>query len=365
VRLALALLGCSAALLGCGSAGPEAPVVDASGIPRAGDGSEPRFGYNEDLVTGSVDLGRVASSGADTMRRLLSWQVVEPVPGQRDWSDPDGIYQQLVAQGTRPLWVLVGAPCWASALGDACDPAVAGQAPAVDRADELADFLAEAAERYPESLGFEVGNEQNLARFWRGGLHPADFAVLLGAAADAIHAVDPEMPVIAGGLAPVSRRAEGELPWRGYLRAIYAAGVDERIDAVAFHPYTELDPDQDFASATAGLIGQVRRLLRSLGGGRMPIWVTEVGLSTAGPYEVSPIRQARGLVRIYHRLRRRGVPVIIVHRFDDQTDSEYPAEAGYGVIRGDARTPKPAYCALARARGEPCRTASGERIVAP
>lgn len=288
------------------------------------------------------------------MRRLLSWQVIEPTPGERDWSVPDDLYGQLVAKGARPLWVLVGSPCWASAIREGCDPAQPGKAVGVEHAEELASFLAAAAKRYPESLGFEIGNEQNLAVYWRGGLDPAEYATLLGASADAIHAVAPRMPVIAGGLAPVERRSLGQLPWRSYIRAIYSSGVDERIDAVGFHPYAALVPGQEHAEAVAQLVRDVRRLLRSLGDPEMPIWVTEVGLSTTGFAAVSLVEQARGLVKIYRRLRRLGVPVIIIYRWIDQVLPEDQADSGFGVIGAGGAKLKPAYCALARVRGEPC-----------
>ncbi len=349
------MVGCALVAAGCAPAEPDPPpVVDAAGIPRAGEGSEPRFGYNGDLIPGGAAFATVAGSGADTMRSLLSWQAIEPSPGRRDWSVPDALYRQLVARGTRPLWVVVGAPCWASALGEACEPNLPGKAVGVDHAGELADFLSEAAERYPESLGFEIGNEQNLAVYWRGGLHPDDYATLLGASADAIHAVDPELPVIAGGLAPVTRPRPGAVPWRSYLRAIYSSGVDERIDGVGFHPYAALEPGQEYPPAVAGLVEQVRRMLRELGDPGMPIWITEVGLSTEGPAAVSPAEQARGLVEIYRRLQRLGVAAIVIHRLVDQIFPQYASDAGYGVIEADSVTPKPAYCALARVRAEPC-----------
>ncbi len=45
---------------------------------------------------------------------------------------------------------------------------------------------------------------------------------------------------------------------------------------------------------------------------------------------------------------------MIVHRFKDAYDPAFPLELGFGVLGADGTTPKPAYCALAAARGEPC-----------
>ena len=89
--------------------------------------------------------------------------------------------------------------------------------------------------------------------------------------------------------------------------------------------------------------------------------MTEVGLTTTGPFGVSERDQAIALVRQYRALEAMDdVEVATFHtliepkgypgspRVDDPRD----AEVGYGVVRKDL-TPKPAYCALARERGRP------------
>jgi hypothetical protein len=85
-----------------------------------------------------------------------------------------------------------------------------------------------------------------------------------------------------------------------------------------------------------------------------PIWVTEVGLSTAGPFPYSLDDQARGLRLIYRRLERMpDVPAIVVHRLIDGPKKLETAESGWGVVHRDL-TPKPALCSLATARGAAC-----------
>jgi hypothetical protein len=294
----------------------------------------------------------MAAVGADTARQRLSWTELEPQPGVFDWSSADATYAQLLASGMRPLWVLVDAPCWARAAGTQCGPSQPAGAPGVDHASDFGTFLAAAAERYPESLGIEVGNEVNDERFWLGGLNPNDYAALLSDAADAIHAANPAMPVVAAGLAPFEQGSPGRLPWGTYLRAMINSGAAGKVDAFAFHPY----PPGGAADVPAAVVAELdafTQFLSARGEGDVPVWVTEVGVSTVGPDARTPDEQAAELTGILTALQDRGTPVVIVHRLMDGVVPGFPLEPGFGVVAADG-TPKPAYCALAAVRGKPC-----------
>jgi hypothetical protein len=295
----------------------------------------------------------MAAIGADTARRRLSWTELEPEPGKFDWAPYDAIYEELLANGMRPLWVLVDSPCWARPAGTACGPNQPAGAPGVDHAADLGTFLAAVAKRYPESLGIEVGNEVNDERFWLGGLDPNDYAALLSAAADAIHAADPDMPVVAAGLAPFERPGDGRLPWRVYVRAMARAGIGEKVDAFAFHPYPPAGAT-DVPGAVAAELDAFKQDLARRGIGDVPVWVTEVGVSTVGPHAKTPEQQAADLTGILTSLGDAGTQVVIVHRLHDGTVPGFPLEPGFGVIAADKVTPKPAYCALGAVRGHPC-----------
>lgn len=359
--LLLALLLLALSSVACGGDDEVEPAEgggEITSVPRVGEGDQPRFGYNEFFQPDARDIPLLPGSGSDTARRLISWGEIEPEEdGGLNWGGYDVLYEQFTAQGVRPTWVLVGAPCWAAAVPEAQCAAEGsgGLAPAVDRAEELGEFLAAVTERYPESLGIEVGNETNLDRFWTGGLDPDAYAVLLEASAEAVHEVDPEMPVVAGGLAPISEPEPGKLPWIDFLEAIYESGANESIDAISFHPYAGIEADEDSLPTVLGLLDDVDSFLETVDDEEMPVWITEIGLTTAGQFAVSPEQQADGLVEIYDALVERDVPVIHVHRFNDEPDPEFPAEKGYGVMEADEATLKPAYCALAEARGLSCR----------
>lgn len=344
--LAVGLLAV-ALLMGCGDGGEEE-------IPRPGDPGT-RFGYNDDLAPGAAAFDLLPGSGSDLMRRRLSWTEIESTEGVRDWSAYDALYEQFLDAGVRPLWVLVDAPCWTQApdpSGIPCAPGPAA-APSVESAAKLGDLLATAAERYPESAGIEVGNEVNDDRFWRGG-DPGSYAVLLDAAATAVEAADPEMPVVASGLIPFEEAGPGRTPWRDYLGAIVGSGVDERIDAFAFHPYVTPLRGEERIEAVERTLDEVDAFLAEAGAAELPVWVTEVGVSTYGRGGGAEAEQTEELVEIYDLLESRGTPVAVIHRLVDGSVPGFPLEAGYGVAEQDAAALKPAYCALAERRGEPC-----------
>ena len=144
------------------------------------------------------------------------------------------------------------------------------------------------------------------------------------------------------------------MPWREFLAGIVESGVTAEIDAIAFHPYAGLERGEDPGPAVGALLDEASAYLADLGAGSVPLWVTEVGLSTVGDPPLGEAEQAAGLTSIYRELEARATPVVIVHRLKDAYDPAFPLELGFGVLRADGTTPKPAYCALAAARGEPC-----------
>jgi len=250
--------------------------------------------------------------------------------------------------------VIVEAPCWTAPDPNVCDPAASAGAPSPEHAGDLAAFAAAAAQRYPESLGIEVGNEVNDARFWPGGQDPSAYAELLRTTAAGVDAVDPGMPVVASGLSPIETATPEQVPWRDYLTGTIDAGGFDGVDAVAFHPYAELAPGEDAGAATGALVDEVSAFLDEQGVGDLPLWITETGLSTAGKPALTEEQQAAGLVAIVEDLEARGIPVVIVHRLVDEPDPDFPLEAGFGVTEEGGSALKPAYCALAALRGTPC-----------
>ncbi len=178
--------------------------------------------------------------------------------------------------------------------------------------------------------------------------------MLLRTTAAAVDLVEPEMPVVASGLSPIERATDEQVPWKTYLDVAIADGGLDGVDAIAFHPYARLARGDDPGVAVGALVDEVRAFLDERGAEDLPLWITEVGLSTAGDPPLTGEQQATGLVAIVEELEARGIPVVIVHRLVDESNPAFPLEAGFGVVEAGGGALKPAYCALAALRGVPC-----------
>jgi polysaccharide biosynthesis protein PslG len=340
VPLALAVLALG--LSGCGKSEP----------------SGPSFGFNEAWPLHLDEVALSAAGGADTDRLVLAWNRVETHRGRFDWRGPDRAYRTMLAHGVRPLFVVTSAPCWAqSYIGVCLGAGPPSFSPGAAQIDDFADFVAGAARRYPRAEGLEIWNEPNLPKFWRPRPDPELYGRLLRAAADAVHASGSSVPVVSGGLSPVARTNGGKIDYASFLRRMNAAGGIGAADAIGFHPY----PPHDQPIATDAAVGDVdalvsraRGTLAGVGEAEKPIWVTETGVSTSGPAAFTPAEQASVLGQIYdHLAATANVPVVIFHRFLDQPLGPRDWESGAGVVSTRA-APKPAYCALAQARGVSC-----------
>jgi polysaccharide biosynthesis protein PslG len=342
-----------------GSRTPARPAAIALAIAALlliGCGGEERegaaFGFNDRIEVGDPGNELLERSGADFLRTPINWTAVERIRGQRNWDFYDALYEELRELGIEPLWVVTSAPCWASITP--CDDPVPSLAPRPEFARDYGDFAAEVAKRYPDSIGIGVWNEPNLERFFRGSPGPELYNELLAATVEEVGERAPEMPVTIAGMSPVTDDEEGKVPWQEYLREVLASDAAAESDGVGLHPYTALVPGDEPRTTVRRIYEETRELAEEAGLGELPLWVTEVGLTTAGPMRISLEEQADGLAEIVTMLEELGAPVIGVHKLFDEQDPTFPADGGYGVVEADRETPKPAFCALATAWDEPC-----------
>jgi polysaccharide biosynthesis protein PslG len=324
-------------------------------------GGAPLFGYNEDWGPDDDRFMRASAGGADVSRAVISWSAVEPRRGRETWDHYDRLYERMVEAGTRPLWVLADAPCWAWArkVSRCRKKDQFARPPDKDHDDDWADFAAGVVERYPETAAVASWNEPNLVDFWKPRPDVKRAAQITAAADKAIRKVDPDVPVLFGGLAPLYETIpeKREIAYDEFLRDAYDAMGRGHWDGVAMHPFPRFRNRDGFLRDIVDHLKAVRKALAKSRARGTPIWVTEIGLSTAGPFPYTAEEQADGLVRIYKRLAGMpDVPAIIVHRLVDVAESDR-AEAGWGVIRADG-DPKPAYCAVAKLRDRECPAAS-------
>ena len=314
------------------------------------------FGYFEDFTTQGNLFGELRASGSDTLLEGIAWRVLQPNPGGGpatwNWALFDAVYAQALAVGVRPVWTFWDAPCWAAP--SPCNPNQVNPV-AASRVGDYADAAAQIALRYPQSAGIEIWVEPNSAKFWGAPADPQAFSKLVGAAAAAIHATGTGVGVYSGGLSP-GRAAADQHQMDQFLSQALAVGGVERADAIGFHAVTDV-PFKPGHDPTKGYLGRMRVNVESLNAEfadanvKLPIAITQLSYSTAGPRAYTDDQQAEALVSSYEVLRRiADIPIIVVSRLLDNGDGS--KVQGFGVVRSNG-SKKPAYCELAAARGAP------------
>ena len=299
-------------------------------------------GLNEDWQVLSGDLGYARAAHARVIRFPLTWATVQPDgPGTWHWGVYDQLFAQARASGLGVILVPTDAPCWARAEVN-CDPTGVPGPPDPAYDAQWGEFVRQVVARYPDVAAVEVWNEPNMTCGWAGTPSPQRYASLLQSAYRAAKSVRPDVPVLFGGLAQFDPHAPGDRGYIDFLRQAYAAGAAGYFDALALHPYPLPADRPDYRERTLTLIAKARQVVRGERRGPVPIWVTEIGLSTSGPGSVSEATQASRLDNLYRLLAR--VPnlrVVVVHRAIDRPGSGDP-ENGYGLLRPDG-TRKPAF----------------------
>jgi hypothetical protein len=314
------------------------------------------IGFN--TYTSAQTIRAQRQVGARGSRMLVPWSLVEPQPGVWDWAPFEREYRQLLAGGLRPELAPFGSPCWARP-SMMCDNAEYTGPPDPQFDPDWMRFVERLAERFPQAIGVEVWNEPNLVAEWWPRVDPARYTRILQEAYAAVKAVRPAMPVVSGGLlasplAGSTAGGEGDVP---FLAAIYADGGEPWMDAIGSHPYPEeYGADGPLRWDAAQMEHWLNRLrsVRAAAHASQPIWITEVGESTAtqpgAPPPVSLSQQASDLVTMVRAVRSDSdVPVMIIETLEDQSpgypDPDNGLLAGAGIFT-DEFTPTPAACAL-------------------
>lgn len=333
------------------------PCVNKIGprIPLAGKASpRPLFGFNDDWGVHMGKLTDLKRIGGGVARQNLSWNLIEGTPGNYDWSRFDQLHRKMQAAGVRPLWVLLNAPCWAQPNPGSCSSGNNQMRPAPVHYDDLAALAATAAARYPDSVAIEVWNEPNFAPFWGGPPDPASYSRMLSAVASRMSASP--VPVISGGLSPhgSGKSSASAMDQSMFLRTMFESGATEMVDGIGTHQYPSTKKPGRIVDQLRARLGDLRETMSEFGAQDMPLWVTEVGVSTAGKDRLSSKQQGKALADIYKTLRRvRQIPAVVFHRFLAGGKAAGAREPGFGVLDRKGHR-KAAYCKVARALGKHC-----------
>ena len=117
-----------------------------------------------------------------------------------------------------------------------------------------------------------IWNEPNNKSHWDPEVDPdwSKFAAMTILAADAIAAVDPTLPKVLGGMSPIDA---------SFVQRLAGYGVLDHIDALAVHGFP-LDWNLWKIDEWPAKIDEIRAVTA------LPVWVSEVGVSTFGADEV-------------------------------------------------------------------------------
>lgn len=335
-----------------------APKLDACDLqapdlaPLKSAGPRPNFGINEGWPTMLGELNDLRDIGANTARMSVPWNAVQPNPGGFNWSSIDPVYNAMLAKGIKPVVILTGAPCWATA-GSGCGFAYP---PSSAHLGSWGAFSAAVANRYPQALAIEVWNEANTSKFFHNAPKPAAYAGILKAAYQAIKLVKPQMTVLTTGTAAHALNGPGQQRYDEFLREVYKQGAAKQYsDGIAHHGYPGGGPEGDHRAAIRAQLADLKDVMLDFGDQEKDIWITETGVSTTayGNKAYSQSQQAKVYSDLYNMYRKvPGVPTVIYHRWRDLPSGNGP-ESGFGLQKSNG-TRKAAYCSLAAAAGSPC-----------
>lgn len=199
----------------------------------------PRLGINVELLQYTPDqleqqLQLMDAAHIVWIRQFFRWDQIEPQPGVYNWEAWDQIVNAVAAfPDMNIVAVLTNSPPWSRAAQQTTVTA------APDDPTLFAAFARTFAERYGSVIDhYQIWDEPNLTAAW-GGLNPrpSQYAALLSAAYESIHAADPEAEVIAAALAPTTEMGPENISDLVYLDDLYALGAQRYMDAAAGKPY--------------------------------------------------------------------------------------------------------------------------------
>lgn len=332
---------------------------------------KPNIGIQGQYIdpSGATFVASAADLGVGWVKQQVDWNLIESAPGEYSWGELDRFVDQAESRGFKILLSLARAP------GFSRPEPVEEDGPPLDFAIFQRFTLALAARYQGRVAAYELWNEPNLAREWRG--HPLSaekFVELIQQGASGIRQGDPAA-IIVSGAPGVTGIDDGinAIDDRVFLRGMLAAGVADWVDALGAHPYAAANPpDERVSDAIHKATGynshpsfffldtlEDYRAISLEAGVDKPIWITEFGWPSIDSFgnvdtpgweyarEVSEADQAAYLVRAIQLRRERPWlgPMFVWNLNVAWLFGPGRPESAYGLIRPDG-APRPAYTTL-------------------
>ena len=311
---ALALV--ASLLLSGGTAG-SAQIAEA---PRA------FIGVNAHLPS-PQDFDAMERAGVRWARVDLTWDTMEPEPGEFEWQCLDAIVEEAEIHHVRLLGILGYTPHWASSGSSIHDP------PREVR--QWKDFVRAIAGRYRGRIThWCLWNEPNSKAFFTGSMSQFIHDILIPGAKAAKEA-DPDCKIVGPDLAHLH-----STEWDDWMDKILAEGGCY-LDVISHHCY-QATPQEVFRELEGPKRPwepkPVRALVERHHQEDKPFWLTEVGWKST---DVGPQRQAGYLISFLKGVEKRHwIDKVFIFELKD---SRYLK--GYGLLDLDENA-KPAYTAL-------------------
>jgi len=319
-------------------------------LPAATVG-EPVWGMHLNALNLEITLPLLRQAHVTYLRNALQlyWSQVEPKPGKWQW--PDELIAYLHEQGFQFLPILGFPPRWASAPARPGAPDLQNKMPR--SMEEFRNYLREVTARYGSQITrWEIWNEPNLPRYFDGT--PGDYGAVLAASVRAFAQLQPQAQLAGLSLAWSDDNLAG---------FVQQALAQARPQAISFHPYEKIAPEQALMTKIEQLRLQVRELCSYV----PELWATETGyrgrdsINAAIPYyspprpaTVNEMTQAEYLVRHALLAKAAGVKYYFCYSMDSERSRSGPDV--HGLLDHDQEASvKPAllaYLTLARLCGE-------------
>lgn len=305
--------------------------------------------------------------GITWIRFDVTWAVVQPArDGPDNWTRYNTAVAEADSYGIHVDAEAVFSTPWANAPG--CHAAYATCQPASPRL--YATYAAAIARHFGHGISAEeIWNEPNNVTFWHPAPDPAFYVQMLKDAYTAIKAVDPQMIVVSGGLAPEPDN-DKDISARTFAEDMFKYGAKGYLDAFGYHPYSfPALPDQYEAWSAWSQMAQtspsIRSIMTASGDAASPIWITEVGAPTGGPGNAAPCTagspavpraghdsqclQAATITQVVRNERSLGwLGPAFIYSFQDLGSNQAQQPDFFGVLTAQGSA-KPSYLALKRA----------------
>jgi len=328
---------------------------------RVGVSADPIF-----LDPGSIQrsLAQLRANGIHWLRETFYWGMLEPHPGKFSWRRSDAVMTAAARNGVDVVAILAYSAPWAATQPHASD----AQHYPPKRLSDYAAYAAAVTRRYGPGGSFwsshrrlpnhplaavEIWNEPWWHGFWRPIANPIAYARLVRAAGASIRRVARHLPILVS--ADLDQTGRGGEPWIQQLLAV-TPSIAPYVDIWSVHPYPDpksLGPEQGDVSSSFQRVPVIERLVTDAGVNR-PLWITEIGWSSANASEgVSESDQARFLSQALADALttwQSFVGRIFIYTWDRDGRDPSDLQQHFGLLRANGQ-PKPALAAVATATG--------------